>query len=442
MKRILAISATALLLAVGLAPASAAGVGTVTFRVTNQDGSPSEFQQIHSTLFDKSYLTNADGEVSISILTGVQAFVGSFYPKSEALNTHFAKLNFEVNVIGDMTINIPLPRVLESSATLTDSAGKHLNQAPIRLDIWGCSTSAVSIPLAEVANSAFNLGMGPQFIHRTSQGVRNLPGIFNRYSRGIRALEGVATFAVFEDTCSLPRTFRHLDVFAPNKFAISTNVITEQKFLSGGLKFEIDGAPTFQVSNVARTISNQMFVITGKLTSPSEVYEELNGELSAGQAGYDFVTSSINLSRHTIDSDGNFRAVLLLDKNKATAESMMFFSTASGFKSELFRIPSFLAVSQKTLATYSGNRTSLTELQKSQVMAAVEANPDADKFICTGIRYYSQSMSVNIMVRKRAKAACEYAKDLNPSLSTWYQNKPTQARSYAGKVLLTIKSPY
>jgi hypothetical protein len=50
-------------------------------------------------------------------------------------------------------------------------------------------------------------------------------------------------------------------------------------------------------------------------------------------------------------------------------------------------------------------------------------------------------MSVNIMVRKRAKAACEYAKQLNPSLSTWYQNKPTQARSYAGKVLLTVKSP-
>jgi hypothetical protein len=47
---------------------------------------------------------------------------------------------------------------------------------------------------------------------------------------------------------------------------------------------------------------------------------------------------------------------------------------------------------------------------------------------------------VNIMVRKRAKAACDYARQLNPSLSTWYQNKPTQARSYAGKVLLTVKA--
>ncbi len=98
-------------------------------------------------------------------------------------------------------------------------------------------------------------------------------------------------------------------------------------------------------------------------------------------------------------------------------------------------------VKQKTLATFSGSSTSLTYQQRSQVKAAVEANPFAEKFICTGIRYYSQPMSVNIMVRKRAKAACAYAKQLNPNLSTWYQNKPTKARSYAGKVLLTVKSP-
>ena len=99
------------------------------------------------------------------------------------------------------------------------------------------------------------------------------------------------------------------------------------------------------------------------------------------------------------------------------------------------------SVYQKTLASFSSTATTLTSQQKAQVKAAVEANPDAEKFVCTGIRYYSQPMSINIMVRKRAKAACEYAKELNPNLSTWYQNKPTQARSYAGKVLLTVKSP-
>ena len=97
-------------------------------------------------------------------------------------------------------------------------------------------------------------------------------------------------------------------------------------------------------------------------------------------------------------------------------------------------------VYQKTLSAFSSTATTLTSQQKAQVKVAVDANPAAEKFICTGIRYYSQPMSVNIMVRKRAKAACEYAKQLNPNLSTWFQNKPTQARSYAGKVLLTVKT--
>lgn len=99
------------------------------------------------------------------------------------------------------------------------------------------------------------------------------------------------------------------------------------------------------------------------------------------------------------------------------------------------------SVYQQTLATFSGTVTSLTETQRAQVRKAVRENPAAEKFVCTGIRFHSQPMSVNIMVRQRAKAACEYAKQLNPNLSTWFQNKPTQARSYAGKVLLTVKSP-
>lgn len=98
-------------------------------------------------------------------------------------------------------------------------------------------------------------------------------------------------------------------------------------------------------------------------------------------------------------------------------------------------------VYQRTLAAFSSSATGLTSQQKAQVQAAVAANPNAEKFICTGIRFESAPMSENIVVRKRAKAACDYAKTLNPELSTWFQNKPTKARSYAGKVLLTVKSP-
>lgn len=98
-------------------------------------------------------------------------------------------------------------------------------------------------------------------------------------------------------------------------------------------------------------------------------------------------------------------------------------------------------VYQRTLAAFSSTAKTLSASQKAQIKAAVDANPSAEKFICTGIRYVSDPTSINILVRSRAKAACEYAKQLNPRLSTWYQNKPTSARSYAGKVLLTVKTP-
>lgn len=100
-----------------------------------------------------------------------------------------------------------------------------------------------------------------------------------------------------------------------------------------------------------------------------------------------------------------------------------------------------LAADQRTLGAFSGDATQLNTEQRAQVKAAVEANPNAEKFICTGIRFESAPTSENIVVRKRAKEACDYAKSLNPSLSTWVQNKPTKARSYAGKVLISIKMP-
>lgn len=96
-------------------------------------------------------------------------------------------------------------------------------------------------------------------------------------------------------------------------------------------------------------------------------------------------------------------------------------------------------VTQRTLTSYAANAIPLSDRQKTEIESLVDGNPDAEKFICTGIRLESAPASENILVRKRAKAACDYAQKLNPSLSIWFQNKPTTLRSYAGKVLITIK---
>lgn len=94
---------------------------------------------------------------------------------------------------------------------------------------------------------------------------------------------------------------------------------------------------------------------------------------------------------------------------------------------------------QKSIRTFRVGSTSITDLQKAVIKNMVDAQPTADKFICTGIRREGGTMSENLMVRKRAKAACDYAKSLNPELSTWYQSKVTSAPSYVGRVLLVEK---
>lgn len=56
-----------------------------------------------------------------------------------------------------------------------------------------------------------------------------------------------------------------------------------------------------------------------------------------------------------------------------------------------------------------------------------------------GIRLEGATRTENIMVRLRAKAACDYALELNPELSTCYQSKVTKAFSFVGRVLLVAR---
>jgi len=91
----------------------------------------------------------------------------------------------------------------------------------------------------------------------------------------------------------------------------------------------------------------------------------------------------------------------------------------------------------KTLTSFTSSY--LTSKQKAEIRAVLAKSDGNTKFICTGIRFYQQPMSENIKVRARAKAACDYAKSIDPNFSYWYQTKSTQARSYNGKVMLVSK---
>ena len=93
----------------------------------------------------------------------------------------------------------------------------------------------------------------------------------------------------------------------------------------------------------------------------------------------------------------------------------------------------------RTLSDHPGRATALTTKQKAEIRAVLAKGKGNTKFICTGIRLEGQSASMNRAVRLRAKLACEYAKSLDPKLSTFYQSKITKARSYNGRVLVVSK---
>ena len=93
----------------------------------------------------------------------------------------------------------------------------------------------------------------------------------------------------------------------------------------------------------------------------------------------------------------------------------------------------------RTLTAFSRTTTALTTKQKAEIRATVSKGAANTKFICTGIRLEGQPQALNTLVRKRAKAACDYAKSLNPKLSTFFQTKTTKAASFNGKVLVVSK---
>jgi hypothetical protein len=211
-------------------------------------------------------------------------------------------------------------------------------------------------------------------------------------------------------------------------------------YVASNAMFYAQGAPTFKDGFLSYSIAGMHYLSDGTVAKGNY---ELIIDKEFAKCVYGVQDLNPSATIQVINSEGIEEVAVATVTDQGDWLSLRasnFTFSEKEIRVSLQDKPQLFAV-QKTLTAFGSTATTLTSQQKAQVKAAVEANPDAEKFICTGIRYFSQPTSVNIMVRKRAKAACDYAKQLNPNLSTWYQNKPTQARSYSGKVLLTIKSP-
>ncbi len=94
---------------------------------------------------------------------------------------------------------------------------------------------------------------------------------------------------------------------------------------------------------------------------------------------------------------------------------------------------------QGTLAKFAPASVTLSQLQKSQINSALSSDPSATKFICTGIVQKSLTKAEVSKILKRARAACTFAKALDPTLSTYAQVKQSTSIAMSGRVLITTK---
>jgi hypothetical protein len=92
---------------------------------------------------------------------------------------------------------------------------------------------------------------------------------------------------------------------------------------------------------------------------------------------------------------------------------------------------------QRSLAAFKV--LTLNSAQKDAIKKLLASAPSATKFVCTATRFAGESASVNLVLRRQAKAICDFAKGQKSTLSIWVQSKPTTVRSFAGRVLMVAK---
>lgn len=97
--------------------------------------------------------------------------------------------------------------------------------------------------------------------------------------------------------------------------------------------------------------------------------------------------------------------------------------------------------SQKTLTSFAGSSSALSAKQRSEIKVLVDGSPEADAVVCTGLTLKGASRSVITTARTRAKAACDYAKRLEPALRSTVLTRTTSVRSNAGKVSISVRTP-
>jgi hypothetical protein len=96
---------------------------------------------------------------------------------------------------------------------------------------------------------------------------------------------------------------------------------------------------------------------------------------------------------------------------------------------------------QRTLTSFTGSSSTLTTKHQSQLRNLIGGSPKADSVVCTGFTPVGANKSAVTIARSRAKAACDFAKKVNPLLDATLLTKTASVRKSVGRVRVQIRTP-
>lgn len=251
-------------------------------------------------------------------------------------------------------------------------------------------------------------------------------------------VELVSTFAeVVKDTAAAARTQWYISTISTNAGNLQECTKKAGEFVglvtTNAMAFD-GGVPEFEAGALRYNIAGLHYLPDGKTEALGTYDLAIKSDVARCLYGYGNAPISATIS---VVGDGGEQKVAVTQVRERDGWLTL---SAKGFTYSQNEIRAVVTQSQiRTLSDHPGRATALTTKQKAEIRAVLAKGKGNTKFICTGIRLEGQSLSMNRAVRLRAKLACDYAKSLDPKLSTFYQSKVTKARSFNGRVLVVSK---
>lgn len=98
-----------------------------------------------------------------------------------------------------------------------------------------------------------------------------------------------------------------------------------------------------------------------------------------------------------------------------------------------------VTISSKTLSAFPGSSVTLSANQRSVIQSFLFENSPGESIVCSATTLSRDSMATKNRYKARAKAACDFAKRLDPALRTSLSLRTVSSPATAGRVTLQLR---